>query len=525
MKIFLIILGSYLLLKLIMLTFPWGRWVVYQTCFPRIAVETYQIPEFRTFIPIICRFFKSLFHKKEGRSKYLRSIMKTILEDFAFISLVIIVLTLLYPFLIFIYIGYALSSKANRDAYTEEEKAKRKELQQQWKDYKKNRLKKRKLAEWEKKSPFEESDFLDETKLPYIILSRDLPFTPRIDEVIYVEASPQTNLHTYLIKSHDELINLYKLHGYNFIFPAYAFDSPVPEETIRYLFPFYDPEKTPIRQRMISCEELNKYIVGGKITRAGFIHFLPIKVIGTRFYNDEQNIPQPIEENYYFSYFHLDSLLESFRNDVTLHLKIIRNNLQGSGRRHDMYSLEIDKSNDCTADKNFSFEARKLAKEIEERIKQLKALGIRETQLMELFEQNITLSHLHITSDFKIFLTDYNNIEIKLTPLQKSVFFLFLNHPEGIVFKELGNYKEELFNIYKKLTSRVIDEKTEESINALVDPSNNSINEKCARIREAFVKEFDLRYAKHYVVDGERGEPKKISLPRELVVWDSPLKL
>ena len=176
-------------------------------------------------------------------------------------------------------------------------------------------------------------------------------------------------------------------------------------------------------------------------------------------------------------------------------------------------------------EREFDEDAKKLAVEILERVKKLKLKGITETQLMELFEQNITLSHLHITSDFKIFLPDYNNIEIKLTPLQKSVFFLFLNHPEGIVFKELCNYREELLNIYKQLTSRVIDEKTQESIDALVDPSNNSINEKCARIREAFVKEFDLRYAKHYVVDGERGEPKKISLSRELVVWDSPLKL
>ena len=46
----------------------------------------------------------------------------------------------------------------------------------------------------------------------------------------------------------------------------------------------------------------------------------------------------------------------------------------------------------------------------------------------------------------------------------------------------------------------------------------NSINEKCARIRGAF--QFDDRVAKHYYVDGLRGEPKKIALPRDLVVWE-----
>jgi hypothetical protein len=48
----------------------------------------------------------------------------------------------------------------------------------------------------------------------------------------------------------------------------------------------------------------------------------------------------------------------------------------------------------------------------------------------------------------------------------------------------------------------------------------NSINEKCARIRSAFIREFDESLAKNYFVTGERGEPKKISLPRDLVVWE-----
>lgn len=48
----------------------------------------------------------------------------------------------------------------------------------------------------------------------------------------------------------------------------------------------------------------------------------------------------------------------------------------------------------------------------------------------------------------------------------------------------------------------------------------NSINEKCARIRAAFIKEFDHHLAKYYVVTGERGEAKKITLPRDLVIWE-----
>ena len=43
---------------------------------------------------------------------------------------------------------------------------------------------------------------------------------------------------------------------------------------------------------------------------------------------------------------------------------------------------------------------------------------------------------------------------------------------------------------------------------------------KCATIRGAFVGQFDDHLARHYYIDGLRGEAKKIALPRELVVWE-----
>ena len=54
----------------------------------------------------------------------------------------------------------------------------------------------------------------------------------------------------------------------------------------------------------------------------------------------------------------------------------------------------------------------------------------------------------------------------------------------------------------------------------MTNPLMNSINEKCARIRGAFVGQFDNYLAKYYYIDGLRAEPKKITLPRELVIWE-----
>ena len=130
------------------------------------------------------------------------------------------------------------------------------------------------------------------------------------------------------------------------------------------------------------------------------------------------------------------------------------------------------------------------------------------------------LSKMVITKDYNILLPDYNDIEIKMEPLVKAVYLLFLRHPEGIVFKELSSYKEELLDIYNKLKPMGLNKRAVQSIEDVTNPLQNSINEKCARIRSAFIREFDESLAKNYFVTGERGEAKKISLPRELVVWE-----
>ena len=122
--------------------------------------------------------------------------------------------------------------------------------------------------------------------------------------------------------------------------------------------------------------------------------------------------------------------------------------------------------------------------------------------------------------DYRILLPDYNDMEIKMEPLVKAVYLLFLRHPEGIMFKCLPDYREELARVYAELRPAGLTDRALQSIEDVTNPLLNSINEKCARIRGAFVGQFDDYMARHYYIDGSRGEPKKIALPRNLVVWE-----
>jgi len=130
------------------------------------------------------------------------------------------------------------------------------------------------------------------------------------------------------------------------------------------------------------------------------------------------------------------------------------------------------------------------------------------------------LSRLKVTEKGQILLIDYQQAEILLTPLQKAVFILFLKHPEGILFTALHFYRSELIDIYKELTMREHWNEVLISIEDLTDSSRNSINEKCSRIKSAFVKIMGDDFARYYYVTGGRGEPKKIVLPRKLIEWE-----
>ena len=171
-------------------------------------------------------------------------------------------------------------------------------------------------------------------------------------------------------------------------------------------------------------------------------------------------------------------------------------------------------------DYDFETERERMMQEIRERIERLRELGVDELVLRKLLEKEDTLSRLVITRDYRIILPDYHDMEIEMTPLPKAVFLLFLKHEEGIPFKFLSDYEEELRTIYMQLTDRVQTEVIDKSIQALCDPTQNAINEKCARIREAFVSKFDERLAQYYFVTGKRGESKRIQLQRNLVIWD-----
>ena len=158
-----------------------------------------------------------------------------------------------------------------------------------------------------------------------------------------------------------------------------------------------------------------------------------------------------------------------------------------------------------------------LLKEVKEKVQKLKEYGMSEKEISSLLHNEQPLLKLFISKNYKIFLGD-ERIEVRMEPLVKAVYLLFLRHPEGILFKHLPDYREELTRIYVKLKPMGMSERVIQSIEDVTNPLLNSINEKCARIRGAFVGQFDDHIASHYYIDAMACVVRPRRLPF-LVTW------
>ena len=161
----------------------------------------------------------------------------------------------------------------------------------------------------------------------------------------------------------------------------------------------------------------------------------------------------------------------------------------------------------------------------------LKALGVPMMEELRIEAAKGQLSRLVITKDYRFVLADYRQ-EVELQPVHKAVYLLFLNHPEGIEFKRLADYKDELSQFYMA-TAKMMDKgKIMEGVSHLVNPLDNGINEKCSRIKKVFLELMDEYRASYYMISSHTQKHiagssrvwyerlKVITLPRDLVIWE-----
>lgn len=332
-------------------------------------------------------------------------------------------------------------------------------------------------------------------------------------KLIYVENEYNETFHKFF-KKHGSLVLKYDVRV--IYLPEYV-EYLVKQNMVKYFIPWIDDVQIPT----FSAQDVLQYI----FSQLSYPDDVKKLRHGLFLFSDGYQYNKYLMEVYSAEYYPLE---EGDDNYIMSQLLKIVEEKYGSENGHVYYHLDENEVkedvSDDFADYNchtiYSNKGGILIKEVRERVEKLHQCGISPKLLFDILKTPAKLSRLVITKDYRIILPDYGAMEIKMEPINKAVYFLFLRHPEGIIFKYLPDYEQELLDIYSALKPNGINDRVRKSISDVCNPCKNSINEKCARIRGAFISQFDESLARNYFVTGYRGEPKNVKLPFGMIIWD-----
>lgn len=365
--------------------------------------------------------------------------------------------------------------------------------------------------------------------MKYTLGLKKLPFDPDCNQIIYIEGQHDEAVNDLIQRNFRAIRKCFAAKNYDFCYIPYLKHDLVTGERLHYNAPYAKSSREA--DFMVNDNFILDYMIHpenrGKISPS-LLYYHPDCWDDS--YIEAEN--QFTGINISASSFDGDEGLEKVLNEILQDIEKHRRPPIRFSKVSKVESEEVGMSSIKVGEPDIKYdideeylldqESKILFEEIRERIDKLEQKGV-DSYLIEMLFKNRKrkLSRLHITKDYKLYLSDYFGLEIQMTPLPKAVFLLFLKHPEGIKFSYLPDFRDELLEIYKKLKGPFYNETSaRRSVWDVTDPIGNSINEKCSRIREAFVSQFDDHLAHWYYITGERGEAKKIALPRDLVVWE-----
>ena len=146
--------------------------------------------------------------------------------------------------------------------------------------------------------------------------------------------------------------------------------------------------------------------------------------------------------------------------------------------------------------------------------------GITIDDLYGILRCRVKLSRLTITTANKLYLTVFENKEVKMDDLTKALYYFYLRHPEGATLKELYEHEDEILKYYSGITGRDDLDGIRKSVKDLLDPYGNGRNVCMSRIKKAFREAAGDIVAGFYYVDGHYGEARKVRLDRDYIIWE-----
>lgn len=148
---------------------------------------------------------------------------------------------------------------------------------------------------------------------------------------------------------------------------------------------------------------------------------------------------------------------------------------------------------------------------------ELRRRKIGEERISGTVSRELKSRRIRVTRELRIYV---DGRELHVRPMAKTVFLLFLRHPEGISLKEIWDYRDELRSLYSRVSRSDDRELMERRMANLLDLCNNSLNVNISRVNTALAALIDSAQLQSYTITGRQGTPKSISIDRSLVEWE-----
>ena len=136
---------------------------------------------------------------------------------------------------------------------------------------------------------------------------------------------------------------------------------------------------------------------------------------------------------------------------------------------------------------------------------------------------------LLVNGDMKIVLPDYDEMEIKMSAMCRTLYILFMKRRVqengGFELRNIDQYRDEIVDIYCLVKPGANEERVCRSVDNLCDPYSNALNETISKVN-GFIKKCipDRSLQQQYLITGVRGgeyaiglSPEMMSLPRAVL--------
>ena len=133
-----------------------------------------------------------------------------------------------------------------------------------------------------------------------------------------------------------------------------------------------------------------------------------------------------------------------------------------------------------------------------------------------------TPGHILVNGDMKIVLPEYDEMEIKMPAMCRTLYILFMKHRvqsgSGIILKNIDEYRDEIMEIYGLVKPGANEDRVKESVNNLCNPYGDSLNQMISRANRCIRNVItDKELAKQYIITGNRGGEYSIGLAPDLM--------